>query len=337
LKNPYAVERALRKGHMVGDIILRTEGLKKDFVSESRMFGKKPRRIKALDGVNIEVRQGEILGIVGESGSGKTTLAKTMSGIFRPSEGKVYFKGERIRHLSSKKMKAVRRKIQYVYQNPGASFDPWWVVGRSLEEPLRIHERLPKQEREKRVKVVLKSVGLEEDHIYRYPHEFSGGQQRRLALARALVLRPSLIIFDEPTSGLDVSIQATILKLLKELREDLGLTYIFISHDLEVVRMMSDMIAVMYLGNIVEYGHTKAVFKNPKHPYTKFLLAAVPTIMDQQQEEEILIEGEVPNPTDVPSGCSFWPRCLGASECCVREKPPTRRLEDGRSVACHLV
>jgi len=336
LKNPYGVEESFRKGYVVGDIILKTERLKKHFVSASRIIGKKPRWIKALDGVNIEVRQGEILGIVGESGSGKTTLAKTISGIFGPSEGKVYFKGERIRHLSAKKMKAVRREIQYVYQNPGASFDPWWVVGRSLEEPLRIHEKLPKKEREKRVMEGLHSVGLEEDHVYRYPHEFSGGQQRRLALARALVLRPSLIIFDEPTSGLDVSIQATILKLLKELREDLGLTYIFISHDLEVVRMMSDTIAVMYLGNIVEYGHTKAVFKNPKHPYTKLLLAAVPTITDKQ-EDEIVIEGEVPNPMDVPPGCSFWPRCPVASEYCVREKPAMRRVEDGRRVACHLV
>jgi oligopeptide transport system ATP-binding protein len=319
------------------NIILKTENLKKYFPIKNTFFKQRANCVKAVDGVDLELKEGGILGIVGESGSGKTTLAKTILGIYRPSEGEVYFKGDRISNLPPNGMKAIRREIQYVYQNPGASFDPWWRVGRSLEEPLKIHQTPPEQGMKKKVKDVLKSVGLEEDHIFRYPHEFSGGQQRRLALARILVLSPSLIIFDEPTSGLDVSIQATILKLLKKLRNDLGLTYIFISHDLEVVRLMSDKIAVMYLGTIVEYGNTEAVFMNPKHSYTQLLLAALPKIKDQYIEKDILIQGEVPDPVNLPSGCRFWPRCPMASEICSNKSPALETIEDGRKISCHQI
>ena len=316
-------------------VILRTENLKKYFPVKRILFKGKTNWIKAVDGIDLEIREGEILGIVGESGSGKTTLAKMIQGIYQPTEGAVYFRNIDIHTLPPQQMKSIRREIQYVYQNPGASFDPWWRVGRSLEEPLKIHETISQREIRKRVSEVLNSVGLEQDHILRYPHEFSGGQQRRLALARILVLRPGLIIFDEPTSGLDVSIQATILKLLKKLRNDLGLTYVFISHDLEVVRMMSNKIAVMYLGVIVEYGDTESIFLHPKHYYTQLLLASVPRIKDLHGEREIFIRGDLPNPADLPSGCRFWPRCPAATEICANQVPVLKTMDHGQKVSCH--
>ena len=321
----------------MGKGILRTKNLKKYFPIKRPLFRRESKWIKAVDGVDLEIEEGEILGIVGESGSGKTTLAKMIQGIYRPTEGDVYFRDANIHTLPHQQMKDIWREIQYVYQNPGASFDPWWKVGRSLEEPLKIHQGLSKQEIKKRVKGILEAVGMEEDHLFRYPHEFSGGQQRRLALARILVLRPSLIILDEPTSGLDVSIQATILKLLKKLRGDFGLTYIFISHDLNVVRMMSDKMAVMYLGAIVEYGHTESIFLHPRHYYTQLLLAAVPKIEDRQRENEVLFLGEVPNPANIPTGCRFWPRCPAASEICAIESPLLKRIDHSQSVACHRI
>jgi oligopeptide/dipeptide ABC transporter ATP-binding protein len=319
----------------VGKEILRTRNLRKYFPIKQPLFKRESKWIKAVDGVDLDIEGGEILGIVGESGSGKTTLAKLIQGTYRPTEGTVYFRDLNIHTLPHQKMRHIWREIQYVYQNPGASFDPWWRVGRSLEEPLKIHEGLSKHEIKKRVKGILEAVGLREDHQFRYPHEFSGGQQRRLALARILVLRPSLIILDEPTSGLDVSIQATILKLLKKLRGDFGLTYIFISHDLNVVRMISDKMAVMYLGAIMEYGHTESVFSHPQHYYTQLLLAAVPKIEDHQRGSEVLLLGEVPNPADIPAGCRFWPRCPAASEICTTEPPVLKRIDRGQTVACH--
>jgi len=315
--------------------ILRTENLKKYFPSKRSFFGQDVRWLKAVDGIDLELKEGDILGIVGESGSGKTTLAKLIQGIYRPTEGAVYFKDINIHDLPSRQMRGLWREIQYVYQNPGVSFDPWWKVERSLEEPLKIHKAVSKGEIKKRVGEIVACVGLEQDHIYRYPHEFSGGQQRRLALARALVLRPSLIVLDEPTSGLDVSIQATILKLLRKLRNEFGLTYIFISHDLEVVRMMSNKIAVMYLGAVVESGPTESILLKPKHHYTQLLLAAVPRIRPLGEETDVFIQGEIPDRGDVPSGCRFWPRCPSASEICSKESPAIKILEDGRKISCH--
>ena len=322
---------------MADHVILRTTNVKKYFPIRRTLLRREIKWIKAVDGVDLEIGEGEILGIVGESGSGKTTLGKMIQGIYQPTEGSVHFRDMNIHTLPRQQMKDIWREIQYVYQNPGASFDPWWRVGRSLEEPLKIHQGLSKQEISKRVEEVMASVGLGKDHLFRYPHEFSGGQQRRLALARVLALRPSLIILDEPTSGLDVSIQATILKLLKKLREDFGLTYIFISHDLDVVRMMSDNIAVMYLGSIVEYGQTKSIFLHPKHYYTQLLLAAVPKIEDSRREDEILLPGEVPDPANIPRGCRFWPRCPAASEICTVELPMMKRIDHDQSVSCHKI
>lgn len=320
------------------DTILKTENLKRYFSVKSKILKRHIGWIRAVDGVNLQVKKGEILGLVGESGCGKSTLGKTILGIYRPNEGTVYFERNRISNLPLREIRTIRKKIQYLYQDPGASLDPWWAIGKSLREPLRIHESLSKMEIERRVSGILKAVGLEEDHAYRYPHEFSGGQQRRIGLARILILNPSLIIFDEPTSGLDVSVQATVLKLFKELKDTFHLTYVFISHDLAVIRMISQRVAVMYLGKIVEEGNTELVFESPKHPYTQFLLAAIPQIKSRNgaPDWDELIEGEPPNPQDIPSGCRFRPRCPHARGICADAEPELVEISDGRKVACHL-
>ena len=270
--------------------------------------------------------------------AGKSTLGKTILGIHRPNQGKVYFQGSLISNVDQKKLRAVRKSIQYVYQDPGASLDPWWTIGRSLKEPLKVHENLSKSEMERRTKNILDAVGLEENHTFRYPHEFSGGQQRRIGLARVLILNPSLIIFDEPTSGLDVSVQASILRLFKELKAKFHLTYLFISHDLAVIRMMSHKVAVMYLGKIVEEGASASLFEDPKHPYTEMLLAAIPQIQvtEEPRANGALIKDEPPSPQNLPSGCRFHVRCDKRKKICERLEPPFFEMKDGRKVACHL-
>lgn len=319
-------------------IILTTENLKRYFSVKSNFLKRHIGWIRAVDGVNLGVKKGEILGLVGESGCGKSTLGKTILGIYRPTEGTIYFEGERISHLPLHEIRPIRKKIQYLYQDPGASLDPWWTIGKSLREPLKIHESFSKMEIEERVAGILRAVGLEEDHAYRYPHEFSGGQQRRIGLARILILNPSLIIFDEPTSGLDVSVQATVLKLFKELKGKFHLTYMFISHDLAVIRMVSQRVAVMYLGKIVEEGDTELVFESPIHPYTQLLVAAIPQIKSQGKvrDWDNLIKGEPPNPQNIPPGCRFQPRCPQAKGICVGGEPELVEISDGRKVACHI-
>ena len=255
-------------------------------------------------------------------------------GIHKLTEGSVNFEGSEIGHLSPSQSRQLRRRLQYTYQDPGSSLDPRWKIGRALHEPLEIHTSLSKEERQKRVSAILEAVNLPEAHLDLYPHEISGGQQRRIGLARILTLHPSLIILDEPTSGLDVSVQATILNLFLDLQKKFDLTYIFISHDLSVVRMICDRVAVMYLGKIVEINKTEELFSNPKHPYTQSLLSAIPVIGGEKVTENFWLEGEPPNPSNLPSGCSFRTRCPKQTEECKKSSPPLENGQNDHAVAC---
>jgi oligopeptide/dipeptide ABC transporter ATP-binding protein len=298
-------------------------------------FGRRTGWLRAVDGVSLAVRPGETLGLVGESGCGKSTLGKTVMGIYTPTAGEIRFLGREIGRLRGRERRKVARDLQYVYQDPGASLDPRWKIKRSLHEPLQIHTTLSRAEREAEVQAILRAVGLPGAHLDLYPHELSGGQQRRVGLARILTLKPRLIILDEPTSGLDVSVQASVLKLFRRLQETFALTYLFISHDLAVVRAMCQRVAVMYLGKIVELGEAARLFAAPRHPYTQSLLAAVPRIGGPRLIQAFALEGEPPNPRDVPSGCRFRTRCPLARDLCAAEEPPLRPV-GGQLVACHF-
>jgi oligopeptide/dipeptide ABC transporter ATP-binding protein len=298
-------------------------------------FGRQTGWLRAVDGVSLAARAGETLGLVGESGCGKSTLGKTVMGIYRPGGGEIRFLGRDIGALAPGARRRVARDLQYVYQDPGASLDPRWKVVHSLHEPLRIHTNLSRAERDAEIQAILHAVGLPDAHLDLYPHELSGGQQRRVGLARILTLRPRMVILDEPTSGLDVSVQASVLKLFRSLQETFALTYLFISHDLAVIRAMCQRVAVMYLGKIVESGETRALFERARHPYTQSLLAAVPRIGGRRVTTDFALAGEPPNPRDVPSGCRFRTRCPLAADVCARDEPALREVAGGL-VACHF-
>jgi peptide/nickel transport system ATP-binding protein len=314
--------------------ILEIENLQTVFGGERR-FLRAPRPVvRAVSGVSLSVARGEVVGVVGESGSGKSTLGRTILGLQRETAGTIRLDGVAVGGLAPRDARRARRDIQYVHQDAAAALDPWWSVGRTLEEALIVRGVGAAAERQARIDRVLSAVGLDLALKRRYPHELSGGQLRRVTLARVLVLEPRLVILDEPTAGLDLSVQATVLRLLRELLGRLGLTYIFISHDLSIVQQMCGRVAIMYLGRIVELADTARIFKAPAHPYTRVLLSAAPTL-SANQALETAIQGEPPSPTAVPSGCAFRTRCPHAVDTCARAVPALEPVPAGGAVACH--
>lgn len=321
----------------MADILLNVEGMKVYYPVKGD-FGKGREFVKAVDGVSFEVRKGEVFGIVGESGCGKSTLGRGICKLETPTAGKIVLSGEDISSYGRKQMRSVRKKVQMVFQDPYASLNPRMSIFDIIAEPLIIHGLTKsKKELEDRVMELLRKVGLDDYHANRYPHEFSGGQRQRIGIARALAVEPEFIVCDEPISALDVSIQAQIVNLLIRLQKEKGLTYLFIAHDLAMVKHISDRVAVMYLGNIVEITQASALYANPMHPYTQALLSAIP-IPDPEVEEKkqrIRLEGELPSPVDPPEGCRFINRCRFASERCRKERPELMEMEPGHLVACH--
>lgn len=318
--------------------LLKVRGLKKHFAMESPIpFRKSTQSVKAVDGVSFDVFPGETLGIVGESGCGKSTMARLVNQLITPSGGTVEFKGENLVGIDSKRLRSYRKSIQMVFQDPFASLDPRKSIGQLIAEPLVIHSIGNKETRSARVKELLEVVGLSEYHAERYPHEFSGGQRQRINIARALALNPEVIICDEPVSALDVSVQAQVINLLKQLQKEFNLTYIFISHDLNVVKYMCDRIAVMYLGKIVEMGTYKDLYDHPKHPYTKALLSAIPKESPHDKKERIILTGSVPSPINPPSGCHFHERCPVALDICKTVVPELKETGNGHVASCHLL
>jgi oligopeptide transport system ATP-binding protein len=321
-----------------GDVLLRVEHLKKYFpIKRGIVFQREVGRVHAVDDVSLELQTGETLGLVGESGCGKSTLGRCLIRLEHLTSGSVKFDGKDISRLSRRALRPIRGDVQMVFQDPYASLNPRKRVGTIIADPLRIHGNYSRRQIRERVRELLELVGLSPEHVNRYPHEFSGGQRQRIGVARALALHPKLIIADEPVSALDVSIRAQVINLLDDLQDDLGLTYIFIAHDLGVVRHVSDRIAVMYLGKIVEISPAEELYKRPVHPYTEALLSAVP-IPDPTitaQREQIVLEGDVPSPIVPPSGCRFHPRCKYATDICSQIEPPLVDHADGHRAACH--
>jgi oligopeptide transport system ATP-binding protein len=316
--------------------LVKVENLKKHFPIKGGLLGKNVGEVKAVDGVSFFIKKGETLGLVGESGCGKSTTGRMLLRLLEPSEGKIYFEGKDITTLSQGEMRKMRREMQMVFQDPFASLNPRHTVEKILEEPLIVHGTADKKERKRRVKELLEIVGLSTYHAKRYPHQFSGGQRQRIGIARALAVNPKLIIADEPVSALDVSIQSQVLNLLQDLQKEFDLTYLFIAHDLGVVRHISDRVGVMYLGHIVELADSEMLYRNPLHPYTQALLSAVPIPDVDYKKERVLLQGDVPSPSNPPKGCPFHTRCPNAMEVCSTAKPVMQEIETGHYAACHL-
>ena len=322
------------------DVLLEVRNLKMHFPIQKGVFRRTVGHVRAVDGVDFSLRSGETLGLVGESGCGKTTTGRLILRALEATEGQVLFRraGEMvdITTLSKAEMIALRREMQIIFQDPFSSLNPRMTVSEIVAEPLVIHRVASGAALKRSVQELLEAVGLKAQHLNRYPYAFSGGQRQRIGIARALALRPKLIVADEPVSALDVSIQAQVLNLLEDLQEELGLTYLFIAHDLSVVEHISDRVAVMYLGKIVEIAEARRLYENPRHPYTEALLSAIPIADPDQRKERIVLSGDVPSPSDPPSGCKFHPRCRYAQPICSQEEPQLTLLPAGRAAACHF-
>ena len=319
--------------------LIRVENLKKHFPITAGLFRRQVGTVKALDGISFDLMPQETLGLVGESGCGKTTAGRTVLSLYPATEGQVFFNEIELTALKSNELRRIRQKMQMIFQDPQDSLNPRMTVGSIVSEPLVEHTKLSAVERTERVEELLQAVGLNPQYTNRYPHEFSGGQRQRIGIARALALNPEFIICDEPIAALDVSIQAQVVNLLEDLQEKLGLTYLFISHDLSMIRHMAKRVAVMYLGHIVEIASSQELYTNPQHPYTRALLSAVPSHdpVREESRERIILTGDVPSPANPPSGCPFRTRCFMAEARCADSRPEAKALSVNHSVSCNLI
>lgn len=316
--------------------LLEVKNLKKWFPAKSSPFSKEKVFIKAVDGVSFTLNAGETLGVVGESGCGKSTMGRSVLRLLEPTDGQVLFEGKDYTALKSSELAKSRSDLQIIFQDPYASLDPRMTIGDIIGEPLDIQLKLPTKERMERVLKTMERVGLNTRYVNRYPHEFSGGQRQRIGIARAIVLGPKLMVCDEPVSALDVSVQAQVLNLLMDLQKEMGMAYIFISHDLSVVKHIADRVGVMYLGNMMEMADKKALYSNPLHPYTQALFSAIPKISSERIDDKEILGGDVPSPANPPKGCRFVTRCPKAMEICKSVRPELKEVELGHKCACHL-
>ena len=338
-----AKEDAVKKAQIEADkllppdpkAILEVRHLKKHFVLKKTMMGKPISTLKAVDDVSFKIMPGETLGIVGESGCGKTTMGRTILKLYKPTEGQIFFEGNDIAAYKPKQMRELRKQMQIVFQDPYSSLPPRSTVGDILSEPVRVHKVVPPDQVKSYVLKIMEQCGLRDYYYERYPHEFSGGQRQRICIARALAVAPKFVVCDEPVSALDVSIQAQIINLLKKIQQDRKLTYLFISHDLSVVKYISDKIGVMYLGSMVEFGEKEDIFNNPLHPYTNALFSAVPNPNPDEKTNRIILKGDIPSPANPPKGCKFHTRCPKAMEICKHIAPNYTEQTPGHFVACH--
>lgn len=322
---------------LIKENILEVKNLKKYFYGNKEFFSKERPVVKAVNDVSFSITPGETFGVVGESGCGKSTLGRTAIRLIDATDGQVFYKGKDIGLLSEEEMRKLRKDIQIIFQDPYSSLNPRMTVRELIQAPLDVFSNDSSAEKLEKVKKIMKQVGLREENLEKYPHEFSGGQRQRIVIARALILQPEFVFCDEPVSALDVSVRAQVLNLMKDIQKELGLTYMFISHDLSVVRFMCDRVAVMYLGKVVEVAEKEDLFENPKHPYTEALLSAIPVPdVDEESDDRIILKGELPSPYDPPQGCLFHTRCPHVMDICRKVEPEMLEFDGGHQVACHL-